>query len=190
MKTTTSFLPKLTPLQLIRRERIIEGAENEFLTKGFRAVSMESLALSLGVSKVTLYKYFVDKEAVFAAVSDRFATRLREAVKDKLASAGTVRERICAALIVKHAIVDETVRRSNFSLDIFEAKDRVSAKAFQKLDTEIEEMLVKQLATELPRKEARLLAGILFASAQGIANRAQAFKETARDIEYLVAKCM
>lgn len=48
-----------------RRLRILYAASNEFLTKGFEAANLDDVALSAGVGKATIYKYFHDKSDLF-----------------------------------------------------------------------------------------------------------------------------
>jgi TetR/AcrR family transcriptional regulator, cholesterol catabolism regulator len=43
-------------------ERIIEGAGKLFIENGIRQVTMDSIALSLGISKRTIYENFKDKD--------------------------------------------------------------------------------------------------------------------------------
>lgn len=57
-----------------KRQQIVEGARDIFLTQGFDAASMNDIARAAGVSKGTLYVYFKDKVALFEAiVSDECA---------------------------------------------------------------------------------------------------------------------
>lgn len=44
------------------RERILKAAEAQFLTNGFSMVTMEDMAVSLGMSKKTMYRHFRSKE--------------------------------------------------------------------------------------------------------------------------------
>ena len=44
------------------RNRIIEGAAELFRTYGIKAVTMDSLASHLGMSKRTIYEVFSDKD--------------------------------------------------------------------------------------------------------------------------------
>jgi AcrR family transcriptional regulator len=65
-----------------KRETIVELAVQLFEEKGFEAASMSELARRMGGSKATLYRYFVSKEDVFAAVIQAYATaHLAEASK-------------------------------------------------------------------------------------------------------------
>src|SRR3954470_17489433 len=65
------------------RERLCEAAERLFAEKGPEAVTMRQLAAELGVSPMTPYRYFQDKDDILAAVRtngfNRFAEALEEA---------------------------------------------------------------------------------------------------------------
>jgi AcrR family transcriptional regulator len=51
-----------------KRDAILETACEAFLTDGYAATSMSSIASKVGGSKATLYNYFASKEELFAAV--------------------------------------------------------------------------------------------------------------------------
>jgi len=65
------------------RERLCEAAERLFAEKGPDAVTMRQLAAELGVSPMTPYRYFQDKDDILAAVRangfNRFADALEAA---------------------------------------------------------------------------------------------------------------
>jgi len=50
--------------------QIIANATDLFLTKGFKSVTMDDLASSLGMSKKTIYSYFETKNLLVNAVTD------------------------------------------------------------------------------------------------------------------------
>jgi TetR/AcrR family transcriptional regulator, mexJK operon transcriptional repressor len=59
------------PKDLEKRAAILKAAQMLFPTKGFEAVSMDAIAKTAGVSKLTLYSHFEDKDALFLeAVGD------------------------------------------------------------------------------------------------------------------------
>ena len=74
------------------RERLCEAAERLFAEKGPDAVTMRQLAAELGVSPMTPYRYFEDKDDILAAVRanafNRFADAL-EAARESAADART-----------------------------------------------------------------------------------------------------
>ena len=56
------------------RQRIVDAARGHFFSHGFRSVTMDDLALELGVSKKTLYAYFPGKfDLLEAVLADKFA---------------------------------------------------------------------------------------------------------------------
>lgn len=55
-----------------RLRRVLAAAKTQFLQQGFGATSMESIAKASGVSKMTIYSYFPNKEALFeSCIADR-----------------------------------------------------------------------------------------------------------------------
>ncbi|BEV71628.1 MULTISPECIES: TetR/AcrR family transcriptional regulator [unclassified Paludibacterium] len=55
-----------------RMRKVLEAAQEQFRLHGYERTSMEGVAHASGVSKVTIYRYFPSKEALFeAAVSLR-----------------------------------------------------------------------------------------------------------------------
>ena len=52
----------------ITRQHIVDAARGHFFSHGFRSVTMDDLALELGISKKTLYTYFPGKFDLLEAV--------------------------------------------------------------------------------------------------------------------------
>ncbi|WP_309646201.1 TetR/AcrR family transcriptional regulator [Phenylobacterium sp.] len=73
------------------RERLCEVAEKLFAEKGPDAVTMRQLAAELGVSPMTPYRYFTDKEDILAAVRTNGFNRFADALEGAYASAKGVR---------------------------------------------------------------------------------------------------
>lgn len=55
----------------LKREQILQGALQIFLQEGYEGTSMDRVAAAAGVSKITIYKHFQDKEGVFTALVER-----------------------------------------------------------------------------------------------------------------------
>ena len=55
---------------------ILEAALTTFLAKGYDAASMDTIALTAGVSKRTVYNRFRSKEELFAATIDESCRRI------------------------------------------------------------------------------------------------------------------
>ena len=55
------------PKDLAKRAAILEAAKTLFTTHGFAGASMDQIAAEAGVSKLTVYSHFGDKDGLFAA---------------------------------------------------------------------------------------------------------------------------
>ena len=55
------------PKDPAKRKAILEAAKNLFLRKGYDGSSMDAIASEAGVSKLTVYSHFTDKETLFSA---------------------------------------------------------------------------------------------------------------------------
>lgn len=55
------------PKDLAKRRAILEAAQTLFLHSGYEGTSMEAIAGAAGVSKLTLYSHFSDKEGLYVA---------------------------------------------------------------------------------------------------------------------------
>lgn len=65
------------PKDLAKREAILAAAQTLFLAHGYEGSSMDAIASAAGVSKLTLYSHFQDKDTLFgAAVKATCETRL------------------------------------------------------------------------------------------------------------------
>jgi AcrR family transcriptional regulator len=76
-------LPRVLSEQAVGefRERLVDAAERLFAQHGLEAVTMRQLAAELGVSPMTPYRYFADKEAILAAVRTRAFSRHADALE-------------------------------------------------------------------------------------------------------------
>src|SRR5579859_6654510 len=84
------------------RERLCEAAERLFAERGPDAVTMRQLAAELGVSPMTPYRYFEDKDDILAAVRTNGFTRFAEALE-------TARARAIGAPAIGAAVGDAYV---------------------------------------------------------------------------------
>ncbi len=78
--------PSLRPDEIESfRERLCDVAMQTFAEEGYEAVTLRGLAEKLGCSHATPYRYFADKQEIFAAVCalgfDRFADALERAAR-------------------------------------------------------------------------------------------------------------
>jgi AcrR family transcriptional regulator len=65
-----------------RRDKVLNAARAEFIEKGFRAATMDDIAVRANVSKRSLYSWHADKAALFRACAVEGARDLALAVLD------------------------------------------------------------------------------------------------------------
>jgi AcrR family transcriptional regulator len=85
------------------RERLCDAASRLFAARGREAFTMRELAAELGVSAMTPYRYFRDKDEILAAVRARAFTRFAEALEAGMATPGDAAAKAAA---VYEAYVD------------------------------------------------------------------------------------
>lgn len=68
----------LRPILMETNLRILSFAESLFMQRGIRAVSMDDIAVGLGMSKKTLYQYFADKDELVDAVVAAHLARMQD----------------------------------------------------------------------------------------------------------------
>jgi len=82
------------PKDLSKRQAILDAARGMFTTQGFDGASMDQIAAAAGVSKLTVYSHFGDKETLFAAVVKSYCdSQLPDALFDP-APGTPLRERL------------------------------------------------------------------------------------------------
>ncbi|RYG28371.1 MAG: TetR/AcrR family transcriptional regulator, partial [Burkholderiales bacterium] len=76
-------MPKVLSPQDIEafRERLCDIAEEKFAAQGINGVTLRDLATAMGVSPMTPYRYFKDKDAILAAVRSRAFNRFAETME-------------------------------------------------------------------------------------------------------------
>jgi AcrR family transcriptional regulator len=79
------------------RDRLCDAATRLFAERGREGFSMRELATALGVSPMTPYRYFKDKDDILAAVRARAFDRFSESLERAFAKPGSATERAAAA---------------------------------------------------------------------------------------------
>jgi TetR/AcrR family transcriptional regulator, cholesterol catabolism regulator len=140
------------------KERILIKADDLFMRYGIRSVSMDDIALELGMSKKTLYQYYVDKdELVDAVMNATIIKNEHDCDIDRETSENAIDE-----IFKAMEMVEEMFRNMNPSIlyDIEKYHPKTFAR-FQKHKNEyiymvIRENLVRGIKEELYRPEINL----------------------------------
>jgi AcrR family transcriptional regulator len=91
----TAAVRKKTPLQA---EKILAAATHLFARQRFHEVRMEDIACAAEVGKGTLYRYFKDKEKLYAALLDQASEEMAQRLRECAAGLGEPRARLEAIL--------------------------------------------------------------------------------------------
>ncbi|MCH8811805.1 MAG: helix-turn-helix transcriptional regulator [Gemmatimonadetes bacterium] len=148
------------------RARVLDAALTEFTRAGIHGATIQGIAERAGVSPMTVYNHFDDKEGlIFALISERGP---RSLPFERFAALGTFEDTIAAFVTGVFQIVEN--QRDLFGLVI--APDRVTRQAFQRMRADQAEIpLVPMLeAAGLPpeidaRFAAACLMGMIMANA-------------------------
>ncbi|HEY2445358.1 MAG TPA: TetR/AcrR family transcriptional regulator [Rhizomicrobium sp.] len=100
------------------KERLCDAAAHLFFTKGAEGFTLRELAAALGVSPMTPYRYFKDKDAILAAVRTRAFDKFSRALEDAFAGPGDAPSRASAAgeAYIRFALEDPTSYKLMFDL--------------------------------------------------------------------------
>lgn len=77
---------------------LLEAARSAFRQFGYHGATLERIATAAGLSRVTLHRRGVSKDALLAALADQATEDYRAALWPALTAPGTARERMQAAL--------------------------------------------------------------------------------------------
>jgi AcrR family transcriptional regulator len=150
----------LSPLKQQRRDRLLSAAQDYFLAHGLRAATMEGIAAAAGLSKVTLYGYFPDRDAVFAAVVARLLDQVEQAALTALSQPADPATRLTACLLAKHGLLAGLLARSPAAADLMAAGHALAA------TRAMDQRIITAMASVLGDDHR---AQILFHAATGVA---------------------
>lgn len=100
------------------RDRLTDAAERLFGRRGLEGMTMRHVAAELGVSPMTPYRYFKDKDDILAAVRTRAFNRMANAVETAFAGAAdpVARSREVGRAYVAFALQHQHAYRLMFDL--------------------------------------------------------------------------
>jgi AcrR family transcriptional regulator len=90
---------------MVQIERIIQGAEELFLTAGIKSVTMDDIARHLGMSKKTIYQFFKDKNELVIGL-------VKKKLKDD-------EDQMCAIISQSGNVIEEMINMMKCSEEIF-----------------------------------------------------------------------
>ena len=175
----------------LREAQMLDAALVLFARIGYRAVTMERVALEAGFSKATVYAYFSDKEDLFRRTAARLAGDILDTVESNLRRDGPASERICAALQAKDILIYELVRSSPHADELLAAKHELVRELFEDTDKRVRKAIAR-VVNDDSRGElsAARLARILVRASRGLAAGAESSAGLRADISVLVGRLL
>jgi AcrR family transcriptional regulator len=155
---------------------ILEAAQELVLKHGLRGTSMEAIARQAGIAKPTLYVYFPDKAAVFAALVDRLVDAWRQEFFGALRGDGDLVQRLGAAMTAKHKAVMRLLANSPHADELYGEHDRSAAPQFTAFEMELSAAIEGELAVAGVTR-ARIVTQFFLAASFGIGRKAQSVAE-------------
>jgi AcrR family transcriptional regulator len=113
---TRGGAPPGDPFAARQRERILDAAEVLIGERGCAGTSIEAIVKAAGVSSVTFYEHFEDKEACFVAAFDRAVLETSAELHEAGVGEGAWREQVGAALGALLAAVAARPERARLCL--------------------------------------------------------------------------
>lgn len=140
-------------------QRLLESAANFFAERGFFDTQMKDIAIAVGVSRNTLYRYFKDKTDIGLAILQTTMARQSKRLADKLEIAmhlsGTGLERL-ANILNSIFISDNSNSDDRFiaEFDSYFAGDRLPADFQERLHSKISLNSLNQLTALIEQGQA------------------------------------
>lgn len=106
----------------VKREQILEGARQVFMTVGFDAASMNDITRAAGVSKGTIYVYFENKSELFQTIILEAKQRIFNDLRQTLSEDDPV-ERLLhrfAVALISGLSCEETIRSMRIAIGVAE----------------------------------------------------------------------
>jgi AcrR family transcriptional regulator len=162
----------LTPEKIAAfRDALCSAAERRFAEEGYAGVTLRALARELGCSPMTPYRYFRDKEAIFAAVRASAFARFADAQETAAARESEPLARLAALqrAYVRFALGEPHAYRIMFELAQPDAPghpelEKQERRAWQALRDAVGEAA----AAGLLRGDPEILAHVFWASVHGL----------------------
>lgn len=169
-----------------RRKRILDAAAELILRVGLRAATMEAIARAAGVAKPTLYNYFPDKDAVFAALIEGIVEAKLEAFSVGFAGSGSLATRLGEGLAGKCGVVADLLDGSPHANELLGEHNRL-AQRFASLDAAIAEQIVAELE-KAGIADAAAVTEVLMAACYGILVKVPGGEATRAAVRVLCAR--
>jgi len=127
------------------QERILFKASDLFVRYGIRSITMDEIAIQLGISKKTIYQFYADKNELVDAVTVRLLERNESCcVKDRTVADNAIHE-VFLAMEMVHDLLE------NMNPSMLYDLEKYHPKAFDKFEQHKYKFLYKIIKENLER---------------------------------------
>jgi AcrR family transcriptional regulator len=169
-------------LKAERRRQLLHAAVRLFADRGFRAVSIEDLGATVGVSGPAVYRHFPSKEAILAEMLEGVSRRLLDGGAAEAASGGSPRV-ILEHLVAFHtdfALKDRNlIRVYDRDFACLPSKEAKAVRRLQRAYFDLWVDVLRRVEPSTPAAVARTKAHATF----GLLNSTPYIKESQHDDE-------
>lgn len=100
----------MSPRQAIDDRRVLDGARRALVKHGWGGATLERIAAEAGVSRVTLHRHGVSKDAILDRLTAAAVEQYRAALWPALTAQGTGAERLESALTALCAVAEDNLQ--------------------------------------------------------------------------------
>jgi AcrR family transcriptional regulator len=140
---------------MTKHDAILDAAARLFLRHGFRKASMDEIARESGVSKPTLYAYFADKDALFAAVCDHVGEQMLSRARAALSGSSLV-DRVYGLLSAKFTATFELLRQSPHAQELMDTQHAAARARIDHTTARFEALLLGEIERASRSRELNL----------------------------------
>jgi AcrR family transcriptional regulator len=154
-----------------REQQMLDVAEEVFAEQGYAVVSMEEIAVRVGVSKPMLYEYFGSKEGLLLATIGRARTELFETTASAIQAAETAEDKLRSGYLAYFRF-NEAHRRAWLVLLQEPVLHRGAAgeiEATRRQQPDLITAQMEQLAPDRPRRDLEAYAEMIVGASERLA---------------------
>ena len=127
------------------QERILQKATDLFVRYGIRSVTMDEIAIQLGISKKTIYQFYADKNELVNAVIEQYLSHNKDCCdRDRVDAKNAVHELFLAMQMVQDMF-------ENMNVSMLYDLEKYHPKAYQKFEKYKYEFLHKVIRENIER---------------------------------------
>lgn len=118
----------------LKRQQILEGAQDVFLRMGFDAASMNDITREARVSKGTIYVYFNSKEDLFVALCEHYRHTIFSSLLGKLDRGFSTRQELIEFGVALVTLITSStaVRAQRIIIGVSERKPELAARFYER----------------------------------------------------------